>query len=234
MLALMLRLNGKNLERYSFKIGRKVTIGRRSSNDIVIENLSVSGQHAKIELKAQGYYITDLDSTNGTFVNGKRVTHLWLNNDDVISIGKYELVVSTEDKGRPAEIDVGKMDSTVIMDAESYRAMLEEKATEVFSRSAKDGPGILTPLTGAQNQVVLENNLVSIGKSAESDIVARGLFVGKTAATISKRADGYFLSYAGGRVKPRINGKIINKSVRLNEGDMLKIGSLKMQFSQEP
>ena len=66
-----------------------VTIGRKEDNDLVIDNMSVSGRHAKIEFTDNSYRVTDLGSTNGTFLNGNRITASILRPNDWLNIGSY-------------------------------------------------------------------------------------------------------------------------------------------------
>ncbi|MFZ6675725.1 FHA domain-containing protein [Undibacterium sp. Xuan67W] len=69
----------------------RLTIGRRPTNDIPIDHLTVSGQHAVIDTTSTGSFVLDLGSTNGTMVNGQPIKKHLLQNDDVIDIGKYKL-----------------------------------------------------------------------------------------------------------------------------------------------
>jgi hypothetical protein len=78
--------------------------------------------------------------------------------------------------------------------------------------------------------VELTKKLTKIGKNASSDIVVSGLTVGQTAATISKRPDGYYLSYVGGMSKPKVNGETVRESAPLKQFDVIEIGSAKMQL----
>ena len=78
MPTLTLKLKSKSLGKYSLKKGGSLTIGRRKTNDIVIEDPKVSRQHAYIELTDNGHLLKDLNSTNGVRVSGKRVSELLL------------------------------------------------------------------------------------------------------------------------------------------------------------
>ncbi|WP_284207443.1 FHA domain-containing protein, partial [Chitiniphilus shinanonensis] len=69
----------------------RTTVGRRPSNDIQIENLAVSGEHAMFNRVGRDVFIEDLGSTNGTLVNGKPVQRQLLNDGDEIVVGKYQL-----------------------------------------------------------------------------------------------------------------------------------------------
>ena len=72
---------------------RSLSIGRHAENDIVIDHMGASGRHARIELEGQAIVLTDLQSTNGTFVNGKRVERAELRPNDWITIGKHILTL---------------------------------------------------------------------------------------------------------------------------------------------
>ncbi|MFZ6641709.1 FHA domain-containing protein [Undibacterium sp. TC4M20W] len=78
----------------------RLTVGRRPSNDIVIDHLTVSGQHAAIDTSSSGSFVLDLGSTNGTMVNAQPVKKHLLQHDDVIDIGKYKLRFQVEESGK--------------------------------------------------------------------------------------------------------------------------------------
>ena len=77
---------------------KEITIGRKKSNTIDIDNLQVSNKHAKILKHAGNYFIEDLKSTNGTFLNNEKITKEPLRDKDIITIGKHTLVVHLKDK----------------------------------------------------------------------------------------------------------------------------------------
>ena len=85
-------------------------------------------------------------------------------------------------------------------------------------------------LQGGEGEMPLTKKIVRIGKDPANDVVVSGLLIGKTAATISKRPDGYYLSYAGGMTKPRLNGRKVDVDEPLSDLDVIEIGSLKMRF----
>ncbi len=234
MLTLTLELNKKAVGEYRFDTGKTIKIGRRNDNDIVINNLGVSGRHAKIEKSNTGFLLTDLDSTNGSFVNQEAITSKLLNIGDIITIGKHTLHFSYDEKDVQPEVGADKpkggMDQTMVIDTEEYRSLLAKKEM-VESIKKQDGVvGALAYVSGGRGEVVLSKKMMTLGKSTTSDIIVRGLFVGKTAASISKRVDGYYLSYSGGWAKPKLNGEIVKEVVRLNEFDIIEIGSIKLQL----
>src|SRR6476469_4310045 len=69
----------------------RTSLGRRPYNDIVIDNLAVSGEHAVLQMSGNEVYLEDLNSTNGTYVNGKAVKKQLLHNSDTVEIGKYKI-----------------------------------------------------------------------------------------------------------------------------------------------
>ena len=69
----------------------RTTLGRRPYNDIVIDNLAVSGEHAVMQMSGADVFLEDLNSTNGTYVNGKAIKKQQLQNGDTVEIGKYKI-----------------------------------------------------------------------------------------------------------------------------------------------
>jgi pSer/pThr/pTyr-binding forkhead associated (FHA) protein len=96
MLRIILKFNSKVLK--ELKIDQdEIIIGRDSGNDIQIDNEAVSREHARIIRGPNFYLIEDLNSTNGTFVNGKKINKKFLQKVDEILIGKHSLQVVLED-----------------------------------------------------------------------------------------------------------------------------------------
>jgi pSer/pThr/pTyr-binding forkhead associated (FHA) protein len=90
-------------------------------------------------------------------------------------------------------------------------------------------------LAGGNGKIKLNGKITKFGKHRTSDIVVKGLFVGRTSVTISRRPDGFYLSYVGGLSKPKINEKAVKQSAILNDLDIIDIGSTKLQFfTQKP
>ena len=81
----------------------RTSLGRRPYNDIVIDNLAVSGEHAVLQMSGNEVYLEDLNSTNGTYVNGKAVKKQLLQNSDTVEIGKYKIKFINEAPGASFE-----------------------------------------------------------------------------------------------------------------------------------
>jgi len=231
MPTLTLKFKDNKLGEYPIEQGKSTTIGRKESNDISIENLAVSGHHAKVDAVGEEYLLTDLKSKNGSFVNKELATTHWLKHGDKIIIGKHCLVFEyAEGEKRPdsAEASGGKMDQTMVMDTDKYKDMLSKSVPAADKKPA--ATGVLSYLSGGDGEFELTKKLIKIGKASSCDIVVGGLMMGKTAATISKRPNGYSLAYVEGMTKPKVNGEVIKDSVMLKEFDNIEFGSAKMQF----
>ena len=140
MPTLTLKFKDNTLGEYSIEKGQSLTIGRKDSNDIPIENLAVSGHHAKIDSVGDGYLLTDLQSKNGSFVNKQLVASHWLKNGDTIVIGKHTLVFTyAEGEAAPDAGAGGSMDQTMVMDTDKYREMLDQ------AMKASDSGGAAKP-----------------------------------------------------------------------------------------
>jgi hypothetical protein len=226
-----LKFRDTKIQDFTLAEGMNLTIGRRDTNDVVIENLAVSGMHAKIDSIDKGYLLTDLKSKNGTFVNGQLISTHWLGHGDTISVGKHTLVFAYQEGEERAPASGEAMDKTMVMDTDKYRDMLSKSGTSAAGKARKEtSVGVLSFLAGGEGEFEIRKKLIKIGKDSTSDIVIGGFMTGKTAATISKRPNGYYLSYVGGMAKPKLNDVVVKESAQLNEFDVIEIGSAKMQF----
>ena len=127
-----LKYKDKTLDKYQIGIGQNVTIGRNESNDIVIDNLAVSANHARIESVSASFIIKDLGSTNGTFVNEKLVSAHGLKNKDVILIGKHTLIFDRSDLDQLRnQEDLDNADEkTRYLDTAQYRDLIQKAKGE--------------------------------------------------------------------------------------------------------
>lgn len=232
---LQLQFKDKILNKYRLEPGKKLSIGRRDSNDVVIENVSVSGKHAKVDSIRNGFRLMDLNSTNGTFINDKMITTHVLEHGDIISIGKHRLVFGyVKGEKRPEKAEKSEEENwseqTMVLDTEEHRDMLAKTASDMSTKLSTAKLGILSYLSGGEGEVKLNRKLIKIGKDSGNEIVVGGFTMGKVAATISKMPNGYQLSYVGGLSKPKVNDTVVKESVTLEEFDTIEIGSLKFKF----
>lgn len=231
---LTLKFKNTAIGDYQLQKGLSLTIGRRQNNDVVIENLAVSGHHAKIDSVGDDFVLIDLQSKNGSFVNEKFINTHWLNDGDIINIGKHSLSFNYTDGDQIPDDGSGKIEKTMIMDTSQYRSMMKKSKPNapkpLFKNNNITSDCGLVFLAGGSGKIKLSKKITKIGKHPESDIVIKGMWVGRTALTISKRPDGYYLSYVGGMSKPKINDRPIKHSIILHDLDVVEIGPAKMQF----
>jgi len=242
MPTLTLMFKNEAMALFDLKQGRSLTIGRRNDNDIIINNLAVSGFHGKIDSVGDGFVYIDLQSKNGSFVNEKLINSHWLEDGDMVSIGKHSLVFAYNQEELHPDDQGSKMEKTMAMDTSHYRSMMEKSKPDPAPPSEPPPApppqklsnrilGFLSYLTGGEGHIRLRNKLTKIGKDAASDIVIKRFTIGKTAVTINRTDEGYVLNYVGGMAKPRVNDqKIKKKAVILKESDIIDIGATKLQF----
>jgi pSer/pThr/pTyr-binding forkhead associated (FHA) protein len=236
MATLSLMYNEKRLESYPIGMGDTLKIGRQNTNDIVIDNLAVSSLHSKVESSGDEFLLIDLQSENGSFVNDKRINAHWLKDGDVITIGKHTLLFSNpKPKNLPRRMSSSIVE-TVQMDTAKFRELLKknEPSSRLEPTPQKTRSAVLSFLSERRENVHLSKIPVRLGKGPTSDIVIKGLFVGKTAAVINWMSDSWHISNVGGFAKVKINGTSINTSVRLKKLDIITIGKTKMQFFVQP
>jgi len=249
MFKLILKFQDAVLKEYEFE-ATPVTIGRRDDNDVVIDNMAVSGHHALIEREDPNYYVlADLESLNGTFLNEQKVSRTRIFDGDSIIVGKHVLSFidlrpeidrpSRGESEEPIRLGASYRD-TVILDTQAQQELLAKHAAEkgISPEQLAEKPrkielnGSLTIIAGGTPQIIdLTKRLTTLGKSNDSDIKCSGLLVGKIAALINKRPNGYFLAYREGLKKPEVNGEAVHTQVQLQDGDEITIGNTRITFN---
>lgn len=211
---LILKLGEQVLQTYVFD--KDITsIGRSRDNDVVIENLSVSRNHARIRRQNGKYILTDLNSANGTYVNGVRVSKTEIFDNDVISIGKHKMHF------------MNKTISDEEMIAEAFsadRTVLVERAPMQGVLCVTDGKlkGQEFPLTKIET---------AIGKASSNDIVlGDDWFLSKKQAIVTRHGSDYEIQDLGGFRKIKVNGASVTEPVKLKDGDKVEIGNTRMIF----
>ncbi len=200
----------------------KTTLGRRPYNDIVIDNLAVSGEHAVLQMVGADVFIEDLNSTNGTYINGKAVKKQLLSHNDTVEIGKYKIKFIVED-GTDYE-------KTMIMKPGAARPPAQPGyqqsgfgASGFGSLAGSSSPASIKVLNGAAagREVMLTKVVTTVGKP------------GVQVASITKRPGGYVLAHVEGTVQPTVNGNpVTGETVHLKNGDVIELAGTQMQFVQ--
>ena len=234
----------------------RTSIGRKAQNDIQIDNLAISGEHAVIVTILNDSFLEDLNSTNGTCVNGQQVKKHFLQNNDVIELGKYRLKYVNEAAQHASQADFEK---TMVLRPDVMRKAAEQGSV----KPAETAPAPLmppvnlappiaaspapmppaappapvkpapppeaAPLPTAAIQVLNGGNA---GKTL--DLVKSLTTLGKPGvqvAVIARRPHGFFLTHVEGARFPTVNGTAIDTQAHeLKDHDVIDLAGVKMEF----
>ncbi|MBW1729829.1 MAG: FHA domain-containing protein [Deltaproteobacteria bacterium] len=236
MAKFVLMFNKQVIKEYPFQ-KESITIGRKPENDITIDNLAVSGYHARVDKTGSEYILTDLQSTNGTFVNDKKIVSHKLSHGDNIIIGKHTLLFlapEINEKASASQDATLDLNKTMMLDTARQRELLSKQQVLAPTPKKPKKIGVLSFLDGSKlGEVELRKKLTRIGKASTSEVRLSGLFMGATAATISRRPSGYTITFTGGMTKLKVNGEVVKGSLPLKDFDTIELGSYKFQFYQK-
>jgi FHA domain len=256
MAKLYFSLDGNALGEFALNKER-ITIGRRPTNDIHIDNLAVSGEHAVITTIAGDSFLEDLNSTNGTIVNQKPVKKHVLQNTDVIEFGKYQL--RFENLAQAKLSSQHGFENTAVMP--SPRPVIPSaKPKEAIQPEAELAPKektpvaetnvVLAPIAKITPQAVMASPVVEpinqtpkqgrlqvlTGASVGTELTLNKALTtlgepGVQVAVITKRPHGYFLSHVQGDKLLFVNGQHIGTQARqLFDDDVIDVADAKMKF----
>ena len=189
----------------------RTTLGRRPYNDIVIDNLAVSGEHAVLQMSGNEVIIEDLNSTNGTYVNGKAAKKQALRNGDSVEVGKYKIKFVSDGAG------------------DGFEKTMMVKSGTVAAQNSSSPPSVYPSGYGAEidalhaaatgREVPLTKVVTTIGKP------------GVAVAAITRRQRGFVVHHVEGAGNPTLNGAPIGADpVSLKNGDLIELAGTKMQF----
>ncbi|WP_290867258.1 FHA domain-containing protein [Aquabacterium sp.] len=220
----------------------KTSLGRRPYNDIVIDNLAVSGEHAVLQLVGTDVFIEDLNSTNGTYINGKAVKKQLLQHNDTVEIGKYKIKYLVED-GQDYEKTMILRPGTPLPAAATAHhtgpgalgAPVTPSASAGFGHTLGGGLGTgfggLGPQSPASIKVL--NGAAAGREVALTKVVTTVGKPGVQVASITKRPGGYVFAHVEGAARPTVNGSpVVGEPVHLKSGDVIELAGTQMQFVQ--
>jgi pSer/pThr/pTyr-binding forkhead associated (FHA) protein len=243
MAKLIITLDGQLLSEFLLDKER-ITIGRKPHNDIPIDNLAISGEHAAITTFHNESFVEDLGSTNGTLVNNQAITKHALHHGDEIEIGKYRLkYVNVEELGSKIEAhekEAHEFEKTMIlrpnqgpttlsgdkptsdMMAHTIPLVMPEAARRTETSAEAEEPHAVVQLLNGPNagkELELTKALTSLGKP------------GVQVAVITRRPHGYFLTHVQGDHYPVVNGQTLDAHPRqLADHDVIELTGVKMEF----
>jgi pSer/pThr/pTyr-binding forkhead associated (FHA) protein len=230
MARLILSLDGQVSAEYNMNKER-YTIGRLPDNDIRIDNPAVSGHHSLIINILNDSFLEDLNSTNGTYVNGKLIKKHALQHGDVITVGHHQLRF-VEDDEQQDEFEKTMVIQPSARPVEKIRhaSAVADSAAAAVSLSPRVPEGAvavprakLQVLSGAfaGRELELSKALTTLGRP------------GVQVAAITRRSDGYFIVHVDGKEdsSPLLNGTPIGvQAKRLSDNDVIQLAGVKMGF----
>jgi len=232
MATLQIIFNGDDIQEHELT-KETMTIGRKSDNDIQLDNLAVSGHHAKILTIRNDSFIEDKNSTNGTYLNGSLINKKPLTHNDVIKIGKHEIKYINADAQlddafgktmiiNPDSDGMQETEGSAAIDQSVNRIAAEIASSDKGSISQKRAKIRLTSGANTGKELSLTKVLTTLGKP------------GVQVAAITRRPTGYFLIYIDGgdsTGRPKVNNKEIGSSAyELKNSDEIEVAGVKMCF----
>jgi pSer/pThr/pTyr-binding forkhead associated (FHA) protein len=232
----------------------RTTIGRKPHNDIQIDNLAVSGEHAVIVTILNDSFLEDLGSTNGTVVNGNPVKKHFLQNNDVIELGKYKLKFLGEASGAGAGGDKADFEKTMVLRPASARqtggealrtspgsqraAAMPQAAAAVAgiadaTKTVPPAPQPAAPRPAGQPLGAIQL-LSGANAGKELELTKPLTTLGKPGvqvAVLTRRPQGYFITHVEGAARPNVNGQQIGPAPHaLKDHDVIELAGVKMEF----
>jgi hypothetical protein len=260
MAKLILSVDGQVLKEYTLSKERTL-IGRKPHNDIQIDNLAVSGEHAAIITILNDSFIEDLGSTNGTMVNGKPIKKHFLQANDVIEIGKHKLKYFND---APSTTSAADFEKTMIIrspakaapppaaaPAPAAAAAAEKVSSDTVTNLKPMAPEVVKPVAppppppppaGHAEHAPLPEAAIQVLSGAAAgrtlDLTKNLTTIGKPGlqvAVITKRPNGYFITHVEGASFPTLNGASLGAQAHpLADHDMIEIAGVKMEFFFKP
>ncbi|VAW57035.1 hypothetical protein MNBD_GAMMA07-1416 [hydrothermal vent metagenome] len=232
MAIIILSFNGEIEKEFSLD-KEVVTIGRKSDNDIILDNLAISTRHAKIITLMNDSFIEDLNSTNGTLLNGNPVSKNILSHGDVIKFGKHEIkyinsnALSSDDFEKTMIINTTSHGLEETEGSEEIhqsvgKIIAEIASTDIEKNDYKKAKIRLHSGVNDGKELTLKKILTTLGKP------------GVQVAAITRRPTGYFLVHIDGGnndEKPLVNNKVIKQQAhKLHDNDELEVAGIQMTF----
>ena len=230
MARLILSLDGTVLAEYNMNKER-YTIGRLPDNDIRIDNPAVSGHHSLIINILNDSFLEDLNSTNGTYVNGKLIKKHALQHGDVITAGHHQLRFVEDDEAQQDEFEKTMVIQPSARPVERIRAAVADTAASNTGSRRTLGNG--TPVMKKAKLQVLSGAFAGRELELTKALTTLGR-PGVQVAAITRRAEGYFIVHVdseGDENFPLVNGARIGAQARkLSDNDVIQLAGVKMGF----
>ncbi|MDD5295908.1 MAG: FHA domain-containing protein [Rhodocyclaceae bacterium] len=238
---------------------QRLSIGRKPHNDVQIDNLAVSGEHCVVVTILDDSFLEDLNSTNGTYVNGQPVKKHVLENRDIIELGKYRLKYLKEDEDEdfearrappiavaataPAPVPadatvpfaVAPSNTPFAAEGSKKPAPRAQPAAPAAPQAAHAPAGVPAEQGFAANAPLGAVQLLNGANAGKQLDLSKSLTKlgkpGTQVAVIARRDDGYFITHLEGLRHPVVNGRSIEgHAYPLKDHDIIELAGIKMEF----
>lgn len=257
MAKLILSMDGLVLKELPL-LKERTTIGRKPHNDIQIDNLAISGEHAVIVTILNDSFLEDMNSTNGTYVNGQPIKKHFLQNNDVVELGKYRLKYISE---VPAAAPQPDFEKTMVLRPDVIRKPLTDTPATPAVRAGTDtqvgfrpgqslpagtsvgnagfplpplSPAAAPPVATSASYLGAIQILNGANAGRELELTKTLTTLGKPGlqvAVITRRPQGYFITHVEGTNMPVVNGRQLDAQAHpLEDHDVIEIAGVKMEF----
>jgi len=228
----------------------RTTIGRKPHNDIQIDNLAISGEHAVVITILNDSFLEDMGSTNGTFVNGQSVKKHFLQNGDTIELGKYRLKYVSEVPQQTSSADFEK--TMILRPGAAQKPASAPSGGATPTVSAPPSPATAVPShtstspgmaphppsaspTAAPALPLGAIQILSGGNAGKEMELTKTLTTlgkpGVQVAVIARRPHGYFITHVEGASFPVVNGNALDAQAhQLADHDVIELAGVKMEF----
>jgi len=210
-----------------------IKIGREPDNDIVVDSAGLSRHHAKIEEIGEDYVLSDLGSTNGTFVNKKKITQVTLQHADKIIVGKHLIIFQSEQEEEETAPKTANFESTMVLNTQQQKELFALQAKKSGQEHAEKNAKLIVIQSDTRKEYKLTKDETVMGKSPNSDVKLEGFLVPQLAAKIKKEGDTYLINPYGGWVSIFVNGKQIGRNWKLYNNDIIKVRNIEIIFKLE-
>ena len=225
-------------------IQERTTLGRRPRNDIVIEHLAISGDHAVLHWRDGAVELEDLDSTNGSFINGKRVQRQRLASGDLLEMGKHQVRFLHTDGDGDGNAEGSRSSAPNASRSPDHRrattstsASTSAAPDDNFSDGMHVPPSVPAALGHATAPVTASLQVLS-GNAAGREVALSKVVTtvgkpGTAVASITRRHHGFVLAHVEGPERTVLNCTAIGSTpLALSDGDLLELGGTQMRFVQ--
>jgi pSer/pThr/pTyr-binding forkhead associated (FHA) protein len=223
---LIVKFEDKVIERIVTEKGR-IAIGRTSDNDVVLDNRGISRKHAEIELAGNTAVLIDNESLNGTFINDRRIEEEILKDNDVITIGKFNLIFRDQVSH---ETKLSDLDGTMVLKTKKQQERVQQdQADRHRVQKAGGGPVLEAVQNSLNDEYRIGPGVVTFGKAPWVNIRVKGWFVSELQAKITPTDGEYILTNTGRKSKTMVNGEPVIQH-QLKNGDLIKVGKVVFRF----